>query len=317
MHKAQKEIRKLLPGVDLFIEVLDARVPYCSENPLLREIRADKPCIKLLHKADLADPVKTSLWSEHFEKSTSTTVARGSVQCLASTIDDTKLIASIPARCHELVVRKTRSERPLHVLIVGIPNVGKSTLINKLAGRAIAKTGNEPAITKGQQKIDIGQGVVLLDTPGVLWANLEHPNTGYRLATLGSIRDTAMDYADVAYFAASFMLSEYPAALMERYGDGIMAGLAAGTPADPHARASAEVQFLEQLGRARGCLSGQGQIDFDRAARLFLNDLRDGTIGRITLETPQTMQNEMIELEKIRSAKAEKKNKRQKKRNKK
>lgn len=215
MHKAQKEMRKLLPRIDVVIEVLDARIPFSSRNPLIESIREDKPHIKILNKADLADKKKTGLWTEELSKKFE----------LVSPLNarNYKEASALPEQCMELL-EKTQSEnqtekkrRELNALITGIPNVGKSTLINTIMGRAIAKTGNEPAITKGHQKIRVNDDFILHDTPGILWPNLGHANIGYRLATLGSIRETAIDYADVGFFALSLMLQDYPDLLKTRY----------------------------------------------------------------------------------------------------
>ena len=186
--------------------------------------------------------------------------------------------------------------------IVGRPNVGKSTLINKLAGKIIAKTGNEPAVTRSQQRVDIGSGVVLRDTPGVLWANLENRHGGYRLAVTGAIRDTAIDSADVALFALEFMQSHYPERLQARYF----------TDSDSATISSQEpVELLDQMGRKRGCIGGGGLVDYDRAGKLLLQELRSGQLGRVTLETPDMLAAERVEVEQRRLEKAAKKTERQ------
>ena len=209
MHKAHKEIRQVLSGIDVVIELLDARIPFSSQNPLLESTRSDKPCIKLLHKCDLADAAATAQWAERLTQVPGTTIR-------ATSTAEQSWVKTLPALCKDLVSSQ-RGTRPVHALIVGIPNVGKSTVINLLAGRTIARTGNEPAVTRAQQRVDIGHGVVLRDTPGVLWPNLENRNSGFRLAVTGAIRDTAIDSADVAVFAAEYLAAYYPEYLLQRY----------------------------------------------------------------------------------------------------
>src|SRR5512136_1772670 len=203
MHKASKEIKAILPQVDLIIEILDTRIPFSSQNPMLTTLRGDKPCIKILSKSDLADPAITQQWQAYLEQ-------EQGVKTLAVTIEQPEKIRQLPDLCHKMLPAKASSSRLLHTLIMGIPNVGKSTLINILARRVIAKTGNEPAITKMQQRIDIGNGIILLDTPGMLWPNVENKNSGYRLATTGAIKDTAISHENVAFFAAEYLLQHYP-----------------------------------------------------------------------------------------------------------
>jgi ribosome biogenesis GTPase A len=191
------------------------------------------------------------------------------------------------------------SGRLINTLIVGIPNVGKSTLINILAGRMIAKTGNEPAITKMQQRIAIGNGIVLLDTPGVLWPNLENKNTGYRLATTGAIKDTAINHEQIAYFAAEYLLQHYPFFVKSRF--------------QLEQLPESEEALLVAIGKSRGCLRSGNQIDMDRVSKILLAELRAGMIGRMSFETPAMMEQELIELTVIRAEKAAKKEARKKK----
>ena len=191
MHKARVEIAETLPKVDLLIEVLDARIPFSSENPLLAELRGDKPCLKVLAKSDLADPDRTSEWQAHLERSRN-------IKARSITTDEPGRMQQLKSVCGQLVPEKSRHGKTITAMIVGIPNVGKSTLINTLAGRKVARTGNEPAITRGQQRIHIGGNIVLLDTPGMMWPKVANPNSGMRLAATGAIRDTAMEYEDAA-----------------------------------------------------------------------------------------------------------------------
>jgi len=285
MHKASKLIKEALPGVDILIEVLDARIPFSSENPMLAEIRGDKPCIKVLSKTDLADPELTAQWQEYLEQ-------QQGVKTLAIRTDQPDKALQLTDLCRKMMPHKVKNEKTIHTMIVGIPNVGKSTLINLLAGRIIAKTGNEPAVTKTQQRIKLEGGITLSDTPGVMWPNVENKGSGYRLATTGAIRDTAMDYTDVAFFAADFMAKSYPERLKARY--------------ELDRIADSDLEILEDIGRKRGCLRSGGQVDLDRVSKLFITELRSGVLGLITLETPAMMEVEKANLVILRAEKAAK-----------
>ncbi len=289
MHKTGKEIKAILPKVDLVIEVLDARIPFSSQNPMLASLRDTKPCIKLLNKSDLADPTLTTLWQTYFEQ-------EQGVKTLASTIEQAEKIRQLTDLCHKLIPSKSMGDKLIHALIMGIPNVGKSTLINILANRTIAKTGDEPAITKMLQRIDIGNQIILHDTPGMLWPNLENKNTGYRLAVTGAIKDTAIKHDDIAYFVADYLLQHYPDNIKSRFQIGQLP--------------ESEQALLDVIGKQRGCLRAKGQIDHDKAAKILLSELRSGTLGRLTLETPEMMALELAELMLIRLEKEEKKKQR-------
>ncbi|MFT5303071.1 MAG: ribosome biogenesis GTPase A [Mariniblastus sp.] len=272
MHKARVKMKETIPKVDLVIEVLDARIPYSSENPMLEELRGDKPCLKILNKADLADPEMTQTWLKFLEK-------QNRIKARATTTDDWKSISQLSGLIVQMLPHIGEG-KTITTMIAGIPNVGKSTIINILARKKVAKTGNEPAVTKSQQKFHIGNGVTLLDTPGVLWPNVENIYSGYRLATIGSIKETAMDYADAAFFSAKFMLEHFSDRLVDRYSlDSV--------PADP-------TEFIESLGRKRGCLGKAGVVDIDRASKIFVTELRSGKLGLLTLETPEMMAFEKI-----------------------
>ncbi|MBO2658075.1 ribosome biogenesis GTPase YlqF [Shewanella algae] len=278
MHKARKEIEEVMPQIDLVIEVLDARIPYSSENPMVAKLRQDKPCIKLLNKSDLADPEITNRWIEYLEQ-------EQGVRAQAITTLQPAMVRKIPELCRKLVPVSEGALKDIRTMIMGIPNVGKSTIINTLAGRVIAKTGNEPAVTKAQQRINLKNGIVLSDTPGILWPKVDNEASGYRLAVTGAIKDTAMEYEDVALFAAAYFLHAYPEAMMERYK-------LTSLPAT-------DIELLEEIGRRRGALRNGGHIDLHKASELLLHEFRSGKIGQLSLETPEMAQAEEVEVAKL------------------
>ena len=289
MHKARVQMAEILPKVDLVIEVLDARIPYSSENPMLAELRGNTPCLKVMNKSDLADPDLTGDWRAFFERT-------NGVKARSVTTEQPKLIRQLANVCSDMFPEKRGIGKHVTAMICGIPNVGKSTLINILAGRKVAKTGNEPAVTKAQQRIKLSNGVVLLDTPGVLWPNVSNAKSGYRLAIIGSIKDTAMEYEDVAHFAAGFLLSSYADRVVERYS-------LSPTP-------TTALELLDAIGKKRGCLNKRGVIDYERVSRILLTELRSGKLGPLTLETPGMMESEKVEAAAILQEKEEAKAKR-------
>ena len=263
MATARRKIRDAMPRIDLVIEVLDARIPFSSENPLVAELRGDRPCIQILNKEDLADPACTADWLQQIN-------ARDGVVALPHHQTQSGLNQRLLERVRDLVgIRPTRAAA---AMILGIPNVGKSTLINGLAGRVIAKTGNKPAITRHQQRVKVGKHLVLWDTPGFLWPRLEPRACGYRLAVTGAISDRVVEAQDIARFAIEFLVERYPDRLVEGFG---MTELPEGFDA-----------VLHEVGRRRGCMRKGGVIDLERAANILLRDLASGRLGRISLETP-------------------------------
>ena len=275
MHKALKEIKEALGHVDILIEVLDARIPYSSENPEIAKIRGDKPCLKILNKADLADPETTAKWQAHLEEE------RG-VKTFTTSTDNTAKTKQIIELIRKTCAQKDASVKTINAMIMGIPNVGKSTLINILADRVIAKTGNEPAVTKNQQRINLGSGIVLFDTPGVLWPKLENPNTGYRLAASGAVKDTAMEYDDVGFYAADYLIKAYPDLMKERFKIDDLP--------------NTEIEFLELAAAKRGALMAGGRVNLHKICEVLINELRSGKLGRITLETPEMLIQEKKEM---------------------
>jgi len=286
MHKARKEVEKTLDQVDLVIEVIDARIPFSSENPMIRSLRRDKPTIKVLTKSDLADPYWTERWLEFLEQ-------QKNVKALPLSIENPKKYAQVEALIRKLLPAKDGGHQTINAMVMGIPNVGKSTLINTLAGKNIAKTGNEPAITKGQQKINLRNGIMLWDTPGMLWPKVENSHSGYRLAITGAIKDTAMSYDDIAFYAVEFLFKNYPQLLIERY--------------KLERLPESEMHFFEMVGRQRGCLQGGGRVDFERISKIIINEFRSKEIGAITLETPDMVTLEMEQVERELALKAAKK----------
>ena len=296
MYKANKEFKKILPQIDVIIEILDARIPYSSENPMVAELRGDKPCIKVLNKSDLADVALTEIWKKYWDKQLA-------IKSLVVNRDEPQKIEGLVALCKKLIPKKRGGDIAINAMIMGIPNVGKSTLINSLAGRSIAKTGNEPAVTKRQQRIDLKNGVILLDTPGVLWPNIENPHSGYRLAATGAIKDTAIDYDDVAFYLAEVLLEKYPQRLAERYQ-------LADLP-------QTEYELLQSIGAKRGCLRAGGEVHLEKVSKILVTEYRAGMLGAITLETPEMMEHEKYTVSVVRAEKAAKKEARLKRRGKK
>ncbi|MEX0332858.1 ribosome biogenesis GTPase YlqF, partial [Vibrio tubiashii] len=210
MHKAQKEIAEAIPQIDVIIEVLDARIPFSSENPMIAELKGDKPVVKVLNKRDLADPELTQLWIDHFEK-------EHNVKAIAITTSQPQEVQKIMELVRKLAPHREEIGKNIRTMIMGIPNVGKSTIINSLAGRTIAVTGNQPAVTRRQQRINLQNGIVLSDTPGILWPKVENPHSGFRLAATGAVKDTAMEYDEVAFYTVEYLAKAYPQRLQARY----------------------------------------------------------------------------------------------------
>ncbi len=282
MHKASKAFKEILPQVDIVIEMLDARLPGSSENPMLAQLRRDKPCIKLLNKSDLSDRERLGAWVSELER-------HNQVKTLVCSNAD-NIHASLPHLCRSLVPKRENRSSMIYAMIAGIPNVGKSNLINRLAGRSIAKTGNEAAMTRLQQRIEISPELTLIDTPGMLWPKIENEASGYRLAATGAIRDTALELQDVASFIAEFFLETYPERLIQRYH------------IEP--LPATEIELLERIARQRGCLVSGGHVDLEKVSRLFISEFRAGELGGVCMETPAGLAAELEQVEVIRAQKA-------------
>ena len=283
MHKARKDIKKVMPQMDLIIEVLDARIPFSSENPLVPALRQDKPVIKILNKADLADSQVTRQWQEWLER-------EDGVRTLALQHKQRKEALSILQLARDMTPSKEQERRAIRVMILGIPNVGKSTLINTLAGRTIAKTGNEPAVTKSQQVIKLPDNILLYDTPGFLWPKLSPPACGYRLAVTGAIRSAVLEFDEVALFAVEYLRDHHPEVLRERYRLDSL-------PEDG-------VALMDAIARQRGFMARGGIPDLHKVSEVILTEYRAGTLGRISLETPALIEQEQAELAAAEAAKA-------------
>jgi len=268
MHKAKKAIIERLKSVDMVIEVLDARLPASSENPLLAKLSADKPKLKILNKQDLADPERTDIWLAEFQ-------SRPHTNAIALDASDRSAAAKMIAACRKLVPHRKGIEKPLRVLICGIPNVGKSTLINGMLGKKSAKTGNEPGITKAEQRLFLADDFWLYDTPGMLWPKIIVEESGYNLAASGAVGRNALDEEVVALELLDYLRRHYLPLLQARYQ--------ADKDASSHWR---DDVWLDWIGRKRGALLPGGRINHQKAAENTLTDFRDGQIGRITLETP-------------------------------
>lgn len=266
MHLTRKAIQERIKDIDVVIELLDARLPGSSANPMLAELTIGKPALKVLNKQDLADPERTALWLARYN-------AMPGVRALPLDASMTTPAKALVAACHELAPSRGGMAKPMRVLICGIPNVGKSTLINTLKGKRAAKTGDEAGVTKTEQRITIADDFYLFDTPGVLWPRIIVAKSGYNLAASGAIGKNAFDEEEVALELLDYLRQSYPSALESRYK---LTGAADLT----------DVQLLEAIGRKRGALQAGGQINVNKAAEVVIHDFRSAALGRLSLETP-------------------------------
>ncbi|SFF70188.1 Ras superfamily GTP-binding protein YlqF [Halobacillus alkaliphilus] len=271
MAKAKREASENLKLVDFVIELVDARAPLSSQNPMLHGILQDKPKMMVLMKKDLADPKVTKEWLDHFKENgfPSIAIEANNKQDIQAVINLGKTIGN--EKIEKLKAKGVRP-RASRAMILGIPNVGKSTLINRLANKSIAKTGDKPGVTKKQQWIKVKNEFDLLDTPGILWPKFEEEEVGYRLASIGTIKDQILPTEDVAAYVLDYLQAYYPSMLEERYGfesyDDIMTA-------------------FELIGKKRGCLESGGRINFDKVSDVILQDLRNGKLGLISFERPE------------------------------
>ena len=266
MNSTKKAIAERLPDIDVVIELLDARLPGSSSNPLLAELTAGKPALKVLNKQDLADPEFTAAWLAHFN-------ALPGTRALALDASITAPARALVTACRALAPLRGGMVKPLRVLICGIPNVGKSTLINTLVGQRATLTGDEPGITKLEQKIVLAPDFYLFDTPGMLWPRITVERSGYHLAASGGIGRNAYDEEEVALALLANVRVRHADRLRARYKLGDLDGLT-------------DDELLAELGRKRGGLMAGGRVNLQKAAEIAINDFRTGAWGRITLESP-------------------------------
>ena len=269
MTSARKKAAETMARIDVVIEVLDARVPEAGSNPLISELRLhrQRPCLKILNKTDLADPDATKAWL-HFYNS------QKDVKAIALSCKKPGDATKVPGICLALAPHRGTSLKPLRMMIMGIPNVGKSTLMNALLKRRAALVGDEPAITKNQQSFDLNDHMTLIDTPGLMWPKIEHDSDGRMLAASHAIGRNAIIDEEVATFLADFLLAHYPALLIARYNFDVMGMDGA--------------DVIAAIAKRRGYLLKGGASDLEKSALMLLQDYRTGALGRISLETPNS-----------------------------
>ena len=281
MAKARRQVTEKLKLIDIIYELVDARIPYSSRNPMIDEIIQHKPRLVLLNKADMADKARTNEWIAYFAKKGIKAIAINSHAGIG--------MKEIVKASHEILKEKFDRQRAkgvvnpraIRAMIVGIPNVGKSTLINRLAKKNIAKTGNTPGVTKAQQWIKVGKELELLDTPGILWPKFEDQDVGKRLAVTGAIKDILLNMQDLVVFSISFLSEHYPDRLKERYKlDSVPENV---------------VEMFDQIGELRGALGGGGVVDYDKVSELVIRDIRTEKFGPLTFERPSDIIDDSVE----------------------
>ena len=270
MHKATREFRKKMPSIDIAIEIVDSRIPDSSSNHVLEQIVDDKPIIKILSKSDLATPAITKQWLNHFKGNA----------IAVNTLAEKNLDKKILALAKKQVPNRGTVLKPIRAIIFGLPNVGKSTMINKLAGRKVAKTGNEPAVTKLQQRIDISKEFIVFDTPGIMFPSPKSLQSGYRIASIGSIRDTAMEYEGTACFLIDLLIAKKQYSFLTRYNIAVN---------DENIAKHAQ-EILQNISKYKT------NSNIKQAAKNVVHDFRNGHFGKISLEDPATVIKEKIEL---------------------
>ena len=275
MNAARKKAAETMEMTDLVVEVLDARLPAASSNPMVEELRLhrQRPCLKIMNKDDLADPEVTKEWLDYFNR-------QSGVDAVALSCKNPAEVARIPQLCQKLVPHRTGPGKPVRVMIMGIPNVGKSTLMNMLLKRRVAAVGDEPAVTKSQQRLYLNKNMVLTDTPGMLWPKIVYPSDGYMLAASHAVGVNALIEEEVAAFLGDVLLARYPELLALRYKipvDGLDG-----------------IGLMEMIARKRGFKIRGGELDVEKGAHTLVQDYRHGAIGRISLETPESRR-EMIQ----------------------
>ena len=272
MTKTRRQIEADLKQVDAVCEIVDARIPMSSRNPDIDAICGNKPRIVILNRMDLADPAATKRWAEYFK--------RKGMAAVPTDCKTRKGIADFQPAVRSVLKEKIERNaakgmnKPVRVMIVGIPNVGKSTLINQISGRKGAKAENRPGVTRGKQWVTVDSSLLLLDTPGILWPKFEDPQVGMMLAYTGAVKDGIMDIEELACFLIQLLHRRYPAALKERYGIDVEEDIPG-------------YELLEMAGRKRGFLVSGGEINTERMAKVLVDEYRSGKLGRFTLEEPE------------------------------
>lgn len=272
MHLTKKTLEERIKHIDVVIEMVDARLPGSSANPMLAALTSKRPSLKVLNKQDLADPARTALWLAYYNGRTGT-------RAIALDTTDGNAAKRLIAPCRELAPTRGDSlARPLRVMICGIPNVGKSTLINRLVGKSAAKAADEAGVTRNEQRIVLDDAFYLYDTPGMLWPRIVVPESGFNLAASGAVGKNAYDEEEVAYELLAHLKEHYPQLMEARYRFGLTPEALLQTPEDT---------LLEHIGRQRGALASGGRINVQKAAELVIADFRSLHIGRVTLESPE------------------------------
>ncbi|UII57394.1 ribosome biogenesis GTPase YlqF [Cytobacillus spongiae] len=272
MAKARRQVTEKLKLVDIIFELVDARIPRSSRNPMIDEIIQQKPRLVLLNKADMADKEITKDWIAYFKRHQIPALAINSQDGVGmkEIVAESKLILK---EKFDRMKAKGVKPRAIRAMIVGIPNVGKSTLINRLAKKNIAQTGNRPGVTKAQQWIKVGKELELLDTPGILWPKFEDQEVGLKLALTGAIKDTILNLQDITIYGLRFLEKAYPERLQERYK-------LEGIPDEI-------VEVFDQIGKLRGCLMSGGEVDYDKVSELVIREIRTELLGPLTFEKPE------------------------------
>jgi ribosome biogenesis GTPase A len=275
MVAARKKATETMERADVVIEVLDARVPEAGSNPMIKELRVhrQRPCLKILNKTDLADPVATKAWLDYYN-------SQKGVKAVALSCKKPGDVAKVPGLCLQLAPHRGTPLKALRMMIMGIPNVGKSTLMNALLKRRVANVGDEPAVTKSQQSLALNDHMTLIDTPGMMWPKIAYDSDGLMLAASHAIGRNAVIDEEVATFLGDLLLERYPALLAARYKFDV-AGLDGAS-------------LIEAIAKRRGFRIKGGDFDLEKAALTLLQEYRDGALGRISLETPDSRR-EMLE----------------------
>jgi len=272
MTKTRRQMEQDLKQVDAVCEIMDARIPISSRNPDIDSICGNKPRMVILNRLDLADPDATARWAAYFKKQ--------GIAAVATDCKSRKGISQFPPAVRQLLHEKIERDaakgmtRALRIMIVGIPNVGKSTLINQISGRKGAKAENRPGVTRGKQWVTVDKDLLLMDTPGILWPKFEDPNVGMMLAYTGAVKDGVMDLEELACRLMELLWQRYPDMVRERYG----------IDCEPDIPGW---QLLEAAGRKRGYLLARGEINTERMAKVLIDEFRGGKLGRLTLELPE------------------------------